>query len=179
MGGGGRLILIFVLMLLVGAVYAADDSAGLCACGTAGRRRPRPVQEDFHGTKVVDKYRWLEDGNSADTQKWVAEEMAYSRALLDPLPGTRGDSQEAYRAVEHWQYLGCRRLAGNIISTRGARGCRISRCFMCAKVWMEKIACWVDANQLCRGWNDCSGLVRGLRSTENIWLTEPRRAGRR
>ncbi len=26
-------------------------------------------------------------GNSADTQKWVAEEMAYTRGVLDPLPG--------------------------------------------------------------------------------------------
>src|SRR5258708_14349951 len=86
MVGGGRLILIFVLMLLVGAVYAASESAG-AAAAVLPKAEPRRVQEDFHGTKVVDKYRWLEDGNSADTQKWVAEEMAYSRALLDPLPG--------------------------------------------------------------------------------------------
>jgi prolyl oligopeptidase len=48
---------------------------------------PRPLQETFHGTKVVDNYRWLEKGSNADTQKWVQEEMSYTRALLDPLPG--------------------------------------------------------------------------------------------
>ncbi|MGC2790891.1 MAG: prolyl oligopeptidase family serine peptidase, partial [Candidatus Sulfotelmatobacter sp.] len=47
----------------------------------------RPVTENLHGTKIVDPYRWLEDGTSADTQKWVAEEMAYTRSVLDPLPG--------------------------------------------------------------------------------------------
>ena len=47
----------------------------------------RPLEESFHGTKVVDKYRWLEDSNSPETGKWVAEEMAYSRSVLDPLPG--------------------------------------------------------------------------------------------
>ncbi len=47
----------------------------------------RPLEESFHGTKVVDKYRWLEDSNSPETGKWVAEEMAYTRAVLDPLPG--------------------------------------------------------------------------------------------
>ena len=47
----------------------------------------RPIAEDFHGTKVVDDYRWLEDSSSPDTQKWVGEEMAYTRAILDPLPG--------------------------------------------------------------------------------------------
>jgi prolyl oligopeptidase len=41
----------------------------------------------MHGMKIVDDYRWLEDGTSAETQKWVGEEMAYTRAVLDPLPG--------------------------------------------------------------------------------------------
>jgi prolyl oligopeptidase len=36
---------------------------------------------------MVDPYRWLEDGTSAETQKWVAEEMAYTRSVLDPLAG--------------------------------------------------------------------------------------------
>ena len=47
----------------------------------------RPLEENFHGTKVVDRYRWLEDSNSAETTKWVAEETAYTRGVLDPLPG--------------------------------------------------------------------------------------------
>jgi prolyl oligopeptidase len=46
----------------------------------------RPLEETFHGLKVVDNYRWLEK-NSAATQKWVQEEMSYTRTLLDPLPG--------------------------------------------------------------------------------------------
>ena len=41
----------------------------------------------YHGVKVRDDYRWLENGNNPDTQKWVADEMAYTRALLDPRPG--------------------------------------------------------------------------------------------
>jgi prolyl oligopeptidase len=47
----------------------------------------KPVIDIFHGTKVLDNYRWLEDGNNPQTQKWVESEMAYTRALLDPLPG--------------------------------------------------------------------------------------------
>ena len=46
----------------------------------------RPLDEIFHGVKVVDNYRWLEK-NSAATQKWVEQEMSYTRSLLDPLPG--------------------------------------------------------------------------------------------
>src|SRR5258708_1667737 len=47
----------------------------------------RALSEEWHGTKVVDNYRWLEDGDSAETRKWVAEEMAYTRGVLDPLAG--------------------------------------------------------------------------------------------
>ena len=46
----------------------------------------RPLEETFHGIKVVDNYRWLEK-NTPATQKWVEQEMSYSRSLLDPLPG--------------------------------------------------------------------------------------------
>jgi prolyl oligopeptidase len=51
------------------------------------KSEPRPLTEEIHGTKITDNYRWLEDGNSPDTQKWVADEMAYTRSVLDPLPG--------------------------------------------------------------------------------------------
>ncbi len=51
---------------------------------------PRPVADYFHGTRVIDNYRWLEKADSPETQKWVAEENAYTRALLDPLPGRAG-----------------------------------------------------------------------------------------
>jgi prolyl oligopeptidase len=91
MGGGGRLIWIFVFaLLMVGAVYASDDAkapADTRAAAGPPKAEPRPVEEYFHGTKIIDKYRWLEDGGNADTQKWVAEEMAYTRGVLDPLPG--------------------------------------------------------------------------------------------
>ena len=47
----------------------------------------KPVVDITTGRKIVDNYRWLENGSSPETQKWVSEEMAYTRAILDPLPG--------------------------------------------------------------------------------------------
>ena len=84
MSGGVRLVWIIAsLFLLAAAVYAADDAKP----ATPPRTEKRPLEENFHGTKIVDNYRWLEDGTSADTQSWVEAEMAYTRGLLDPLPG--------------------------------------------------------------------------------------------
>jgi len=71
------------LFLLMAVVSAADDAKP----ATPPKTEKRPLEENFHGTKVVDNYRWLEDGTNADTQKWVEAEMAYTRGLLDPLPG--------------------------------------------------------------------------------------------
>jgi prolyl oligopeptidase len=49
--------------------------------------KQQPVTDDYFGHKVVDPYRWLEDGSSPETQEWVAEQLAYTRSILDKLPG--------------------------------------------------------------------------------------------
>ncbi len=49
--------------------------------------KQQPVTDDYLGHKVVDPYRWLEDGSSPETQHWVAEQLAYTRSVLDKLPG--------------------------------------------------------------------------------------------
>jgi prolyl oligopeptidase len=80
---GMRLVyMIASLFVLAAAVCAADD-----ANPAPPIAEKRPLNEDFYGTKIIDNYRWLEDGKNPDTQKWVKGEMAYTRALLDPLPG--------------------------------------------------------------------------------------------
>src|SRR5258708_3690535 len=146
MVGGGRLILIFVLMLLVGAVYAADDSAG-AAPAVLPKAEPRPVQEDFHGTKVVDKYRWLEDGNSADTQKWVAEEMAYSRALLDPLPGREAIHKRLTELVSIGS-IGVPQIAGKYYFDTRREGMQNQPALYVREGVDGKDRVLVDANQL-------------------------------
>jgi prolyl oligopeptidase len=85
-GMGVRLILIvFSLMVFAAVVYAGDVKSS----SPAGppKTEKRPLEETVQGVKILDNYRWLEDGNSPDTQKWVAEEMAYTQSVLDPLPG--------------------------------------------------------------------------------------------
>jgi len=84
---GGRVswILLSISSLIGAAVWA--DSRSMQGPAEPPLAEKKPVIDIFHGTKVLDNYRWLEDGNSPATQKWVAAEMAYTRGLLEPLPG--------------------------------------------------------------------------------------------
>jgi prolyl oligopeptidase len=42
--------------------------------------------DDYHGTKVADPYRWLEDDNSAETAKWVEAENKVTFGYLGKIP---------------------------------------------------------------------------------------------
>ena len=42
--------------------------------------------DDYHGTKVADPYRWLEDTDSADTHAWVEAENKLTFSYLDKIP---------------------------------------------------------------------------------------------
>jgi prolyl oligopeptidase len=81
MNGAG--LVVVSVFLLVGAVFAGDGVKS----AAVPKAEKRPLEETLHGVKIVDNYRWLEDGSSPETQKWVEAEMAYTNAVLDPLPG--------------------------------------------------------------------------------------------
>jgi prolyl oligopeptidase len=84
MNGAG--LVVVSVFLLVGAVFAGDGVKS-AARTTVPKAEKRPLEETLHGVKIVDNYRWLEDGSSPETQRWVEAEMAYTNAVLDPLPG--------------------------------------------------------------------------------------------
>ncbi len=87
MSGGLRLFCALSSLFVFAAAGHAGDDARASAPSGPPKAEVRPVEENLHGTKIVDKYRWLEDGKSPATQKWVEEEMSYTRAVLDPLAG--------------------------------------------------------------------------------------------
>jgi prolyl oligopeptidase len=92
MAGGRSVLVLFSLSSLImvaAAVYAGDSASSKTpqVPDAPPVAEPKPVIDYYHGTKVLDNYRWLEKSDSPQTQKWVADEMAYTRAILDPLPG--------------------------------------------------------------------------------------------
>jgi prolyl oligopeptidase len=63
---------------------------------------PRVDQiDDYFGTRVADPYRWLEEVDSPQTQRWIAEENDLTESVLATVP-----QREAIRArlTEVWNY---------------------------------------------------------------------------
>jgi len=58
----------------------------------------RAVTDEYHGVKVTDDYRWLEDSSDPETKRWSAAENAYARAYLDQLPA-RAAIKERFRQL--------------------------------------------------------------------------------
>jgi prolyl oligopeptidase len=85
MTGGFRLLAFFIFMLTGAAVmlWAAD------ATSPSGppKAKVAPVEDTVQGHKIVDRYRYLENGDDPDTKQYVEQELAYTRSMLDPLPG--------------------------------------------------------------------------------------------
>jgi prolyl oligopeptidase len=82
------ILFLVCFFLLVGAVWAEDGSSVSSAAPAAPpRAKVDVVEETVQGHKITDSYRWLEDANSAETQEFVGAELAYTRGILDPLPG--------------------------------------------------------------------------------------------
>lgn len=79
--------------------YAALSFMTILCCGRQLLAMdPRPsypptridnVAEELHGVKIVDPYRWLEDGDSAEVKAWVEQQNRFTQALLDRVPGRK------------------------------------------------------------------------------------------
>ena len=74
--------------------------------GAQGASYPTPprsnVVDDYHGTVVADPYRPLEDLDSAQTRKWIAEEQALTAKYLETLT-SRSHFRDRLHAVVDYE----------------------------------------------------------------------------
>lgn len=59
------------------------------------------VTDDYHGTKVADPYRWLEDVDSRETAEWVKAQNELSAAFLEKIPARE---KIKARLTKLWNY---------------------------------------------------------------------------
>ena len=57
--------------------------------------------DDYHGTRIADPYRWLEDLDSPETAAWVKAQNGVTFGYLAGLPGRDALKQ---RLTEVWNY---------------------------------------------------------------------------
>ena len=78
-----------VAILLVGA--SALLTSTVLASGAPPPCPPpttkTPVVDDFHGVKVTDDYRWLENWSDPKVKAWSEAQNACARSYLEGLPG--------------------------------------------------------------------------------------------
>jgi prolyl oligopeptidase len=82
-------------MLLLGLSLAA-------ALAPPPKTPARPVVDDYHGAKVEDPYRWLEDGKSPEVRDWSRKQDGRTREWLRSLPeadAIRGRTRELLRSA--------------------------------------------------------------------------------
>jgi prolyl oligopeptidase len=83
---------------------AAPVAAQTCAAGTPLNypvAKKVDQTDDYHGTKVADPYRWLEDANSAETKSWVDAENQVTQSYLAQIPQREAIRQ---RLTQLWNY---------------------------------------------------------------------------
>src|SRR5688572_23673914 len=71
-------------------ILAAAFLAGAATLAAQGQQYPTTRTVDhvdtYHGTKVPDPYRWLEDDTSAETAQWVEAQNKVTFAYLEKIP---------------------------------------------------------------------------------------------
>ena len=92
-------LLAFCLLICAAALFAADAPPP----SKLAYPKAKAVDQvdDYHGTKVADPYRWLEDTDSSDTQAWVQAENKLTFGYLDQIPYRQGIRE---RLTKLWNY---------------------------------------------------------------------------
>jgi prolyl oligopeptidase len=76
------------------------------------------VADDWHGERVVDPYRWLENTESERTEAWTGAQNARTRSVLDALPQRRHFAQRLRELLGVGLLETPRPIAGRIFHTR-------------------------------------------------------------
>src|SRR5512146_3127537 len=84
------------------ALFAIVLAASAAGSALTYPKAPKSNQtDDYHGTKVADPYRPLEDPDSPATRSWIAAENRLTRSYLDAIP-RRKEIEKRLTAL--WNY---------------------------------------------------------------------------
>ena len=108
------LFLIFLLSLIACAWADGGALSTMTAKSGPPKAKVDSIEETVHGRKITDRYRWLEDTKSPGTKAFVREELAYTRSVLNPLPG-RGKIHQRLTELLTIGTIGTPQLGGKYV----------------------------------------------------------------
>lgn len=92
-----KYIIMSAMMIFSAGTLAAQQNASL----TYPAARKVDTVDDYHGHKIADPYRWLEDDNSEETKAWVEAENKVTQGYLSAIPFRE---KIRHRLEELWNY---------------------------------------------------------------------------
>jgi prolyl oligopeptidase len=107
---GARPIFAFVLLLTVSLFLLLNAGAQTSIAGSSDKMlktfeypaaRKADQVDDYHGVKVADPYRWLEDLDSQETRTWVEAENNLTFSFLSSIPARKSIKD---RLTKLWNY---------------------------------------------------------------------------
>lgn len=109
--------LIFYLLLLCFFIHCATPEPETASKNNAitvnyPNTKKTEQTDDYHGTKIKDEYRWLEDDNADDTKAWVGEQNKVTTGYLDQIP-FREKIRERYEELFNYPKLSSPFKAGD------------------------------------------------------------------
>jgi prolyl oligopeptidase len=96
----------------------AVPGTGLARDASAPPTRTDNVVDTYHGTRVTDPYRWLENGADPAVREWTARQTQRTRAYLDGLPvrATLRNRLETYISESSPRYFSLATAGGQVFA---------------------------------------------------------------
>ena len=96
-----RLVTVAVVGLFVGGLVPLQTASAADKPITYPKARKGAQIDDYHGTKVADPYRWLEDPDADESRVWIEAENRLTFGYLEKIPAR---DKIKKRLTQLWDY---------------------------------------------------------------------------
>ena len=126
--------------------------------------------DDYHGVKVADPYRWLEDTDSADTHAWVEEENKLTFGYLEQIPYRKAIRDRMTKLWNFERFTVPQQQGGRYFYQHN-NGLQNQNVLLVARVAERGAAAVARSEYVVVGWDGRARGLRRLPMTASSWRT--------